>query len=179
MKYLMLLVFALGTYQLQAQKYICNEGEISFFSEAPLENIKANSNKASSLIDLEKGEVAFSVPINSFQFKKALMQKHFNENYMESDQFPKATFTGKIEQYENQEGQYRALAVGDLTIHGQKRKVSIEGDLSIKDQQVTINAVFPVKLKDHKIKIPKILFSNIAEEVEVTLNFQYQPYASQ
>jgi len=179
MRNLFLILFIGAALTANGQKYLCNNGDVSFFSEAPLENIKANSNQATSLIDLENGKVAFSVPVNSFQFKKSLMQKHFNENYMESERYPKASFSGKISGYENKDGQYRATAIGDLTIHGQKRKVTVEGDLTINGREVTINAVFPVKLKDHKIKIPKILFSNIAEEVEVTLNFEYQPYAAQ
>lgn len=163
--------------QVCAQKYITEKADISFFSEAPIENIKATTSEASSLIDLATGEFAFSVPIKSFTFRKSLMKKHFNENYMDSEKYPKATFKGTLKNYQTTPGSYRAIAIGELTIHGRKNKVEIEGDLVVTDKSVEINAVFPVALKDHNIKIPKILFSNIAEIVEVTVAFQYKPYA--
>ncbi len=178
MRYLSLMLLLFIGLNSNAQKYICNEGEVSFYSEAPLENIKANTNKATSIINLETGEVAFSIPINSFEFKKSLMQKHFNENYMESERYPKATFSGIIKNFQNKPGTYQAQAEGEMVIHGQKRKVTVEGALTISEDDAHVKAVFPVKLKDYKIKIPRILFSNIAEEVEVTINFQYKPYVA-
>lgn len=158
------------------QKYISENSDITFFSEAPLENIKATNIQASSLIDLSSGDIVFSVPIKSFKFRKSLMQQHFNENYMESEEYPKANFKGKLKNYQQAPGIYQASAVGEMTIHGQTRKVEIPGDLIIDDKSAEIKAVFLVSLQDYKIKIPKILFSNIAEEVEVTVFFKYRPY---
>ncbi len=166
------------TWQLPAQRYISNTGSIKFFSEAPLENITAVNHQASSVFDLGSGEIVFSVPIKEFEFKKSLMKKHFNENYMDSDEYPKATFKGKLKNYRPENGNYAATAVGDLTIHGQTRKVEIKGDLKVSTNAVVMEAVFPVALKDYDIKIPKILFSNIAEEVEVTLKFELKPHVS-
>ena len=175
---LLLLSIILGTcLPLWGQKYISDQGTISFFSNAPLEDIKANTEEATSVIDLATGEIAFSVPIKSFEFRKSLMQQHFNENYMDSEKYPKSTFKGKILNFKPSPGTYKATAEGQLTIKGKTNKVQVEGTVVVKEQSVELEAVFPVALKDYKIKIPKILFSNIAETVEVTVKFQYKPYA--
>jgi len=161
---------------LWGQKYLSDKSTVTFFSEAPVENIKATSEEASSIFDMGSGKIAFSVPIKSFQFRKSLMQKHFNENYMDSEKYPKATFEGKITNYQAVDGSYKARASGEMTIHGKTNKIEVDGDVIINDQTITISAVFPIALKDYKIKIPKILFSNIAEVVEVDVSFQYKPY---
>ncbi|MEK7253941.1 MAG: YceI family protein, partial [Bacteroidota bacterium] len=93
---LLLLFFAQG---IQAQKYFTREGKITFVSDAAMEKIEAVTNSATSVIDMATGAVEFAVLIKGFQFKKALMQEHFNENYMESSKFPKATFKGKIDNF--------------------------------------------------------------------------------
>ena len=176
MKLLIVSVVMFLSHTCWAQKYISKEGSITFFSEAPLENIKATSKEASSLFDLASGEIVFSVPIKSFEFRKSLMQKHFNENYMDSDKYPKGTFKGKITNFQAVDGTYNAKATGTLTIKGETNKIDVDGEVMIKDQTVVIKAAFPVALKDYKIKIPKILFSNIAETVDVDVLFQYKPY---
>ncbi|GJM30894.1 MAG: hypothetical protein DHS20C17_35290 [Cyclobacteriaceae bacterium] len=171
------LLFAYPT-GLWAQKYISYESKVSFFSEAPLENIEAVNSSASSILNLENGEIVFSVPIRGFEFRKSLMQTHFNENYMESEIYPKSTFKGKVSGFRPEPGKYSATAVGELAIHGVTRKVEITGNIEIGPNELTLLAKFPVKLEDHNIKIPKLLFSNIAETVEVTIEFNYRPYVT-
>ena len=161
-----------------AQKYISKESTISFFSEAPLENIQAENTAASSIFDLETGEIVFSVPIRGFKFPKSLMQKHFNENYMESEVYPKSTFKGKVTGYRETAGSYSAQASGELSIHGVTNFVEFSGDLVVSQGVITITTTFPVKLEDYNIKIPRILFSNIAEVVEVKVEFNYKPYVT-
>jgi len=161
-----------------AQKFISDKSNIGFFSEAPIENIKAENDLATSIFDVGTGEIVFGVPIKGFTFRKSLMQKHFNENYLESDKHPKATFSGKMTKFDLSGTKQVATAIGALTIHGKTRDVTITGNLQKKGDKVIIEAVFPVKLKDHNIKIPKLLFSNIAEIVEVTVRFEYKPYDS-
>ena len=104
------------------------------------------------------------------------MQEHFNENYMESDEFPRAIFKGKIQDWDGETGNFKSKAIGTLEVHGVTQDVTIEGDLTFDGSTVKVSTVFPIKLKDHSIKIPKALFYNIAEEVEVTANFEYLPY---
>jgi hypothetical protein len=157
-----------------AQKYKLTNSEVSFFSEAPLENIEAHNKQTTSLFDVATGEIAFVVPIKGFQFKKSLMQEHFNENYMESDKYPNGTFKGKVSGYDPEKsGKQTAVAEGDLTIHGVTRKVRIEGTLQLQSGKATLNATFPVKLVDHDIEIPQVVFYNIAEVVEVTVQLEY------
>ena len=106
------------------------------------------------------------------------MQKHFNENYMESEVYPKSTFKGRVTGFQEVEGSYSAQASGELSIHGVTNKVEVSGDLVIGQGEITISTTFPVKLEDYNIKIPKILFSNIAEVVEVKVEFIYKPYVT-
>ena len=123
--------------------------------------------------------VVFTTPIDQFEFEKSLMQEHFNENYLESEKYPEATFSAQIENWTGSTGQQMVTVLGDLTIHGVTKKVSIEGELQYAADKVEVSAVFPVLLKDYKIKIPRAVFYNIAEEVEVTVNFTYEPYEAE
>ena len=175
-KLLYVLILFLLSNQILAQKYKSDESEITFFSEAPLEDISAYNNESSSIIDMESMKMAFSVPINQFQFKKSLMQKHFNEKYMESEKFPKATFSGKIVNYRPKVGETQVEAEGDLTIHGVTRAVTLPGTIDYSTDGISINSTFLVKLEDHDIEIPSIMWKNIAEEIEVKINFSYKPY---
>ena len=159
-----------------AQKYITEKSEISFFSEAPLENIEAVNTKSVSIIDSENGEIVFSIPMKEFQFKKSLMQEHFNEKYIESDKYPKSTFNGKILDFNMKEGKRAASAEGEMKIHGVTKKVKLDGELEIKDGKIFITLSFQVKIKDYKIKIPRILFQNIAEIVDVKADLGYKKY---
>lgn len=172
---LLLLLFYLP---LSAQKFISRDATITFFSEAPLENIEAVNTKANSIFDLSTGEIVFSVPIREFQFEKSLMQKHFNENYMDSEIYPNSTFKGTVTGYRQDDGLYQAQATGDLFIHGITRQVQIDGRVEIRGDVLTLTTKFIVSLEDYDIDIPRILFSNIAESVEVSVNFEYKPYVT-
>ncbi|MDH5609464.1 MAG: YceI family protein [Cyclobacteriaceae bacterium] len=145
--------------------------EVSFFSEAPLENIEAYNKESMGIIDWEANTFLFRVPIKGFVFDKSLMQSHFNENYMESDEFPNASFKGTIEGNYNLKtnGTYNVTAVGELEIHGVKQQRRIEATIAVKNQQISISSKFNVKLEDHGIEIPTIVFNKIAEVVEVTI----------
>ena len=168
----LILVFSVGA---NAQKYKTNAGKVTFFSDAPMEDIEATSEKVTSLIDAQKGDVAFLIPINTFQFEKKLMQEHFNENYMESEKYPNALFQGKLLNYEvGKKGAQTVQAKGEMTIHGVKRDVTVEGTIEEKGGKLLLNAKFPVAVADYKVKIPKVVFYNIAEVVEVTLNLTYE-----
>ncbi|MTI31868.1 YceI family protein [Cytophagales bacterium RKSG123] len=151
-------------------------GHISFYSEAPLEKIEAETNMASSVFDRETKQIAFVVPISSFQFEKPLMQEHFNENYMETEKYPTSTFKGRVKGYVEEKGKQEVVAEGELNIHGVSRKVNIPGTLEQKEDSIFIQASFMTLLKDHKIKIPKLVFLKIAEEIEVKVNFTYHLY---
>ncbi len=103
------------------------------------------------------------------------MQQHFNENFMESDKFPHATFEGRLNGFDLQKAGVQTVeAIGTLTIHGVSQKKTVEGQLTVSDKLLQMDAVFDVRVADHDIKIPRVVFLNIAEEVKVTVDFQFQ-----
>ena len=161
-----------------AQVYIAKNSEISFFSEAIMENIEAVNHKSSSLLNTETNQLVFKVPIGAFEFEKDLMKEHFNENYMETEKFPKGSFNGSLNgdiDY-TKDGIYPAKAVGKLVIHGIEKERTMEGNIVVKDGTISLASEFMVKLADHDIAIPKVVVKNIAEEVLVKLNAEFMPY---
>lgn len=175
MKKLMLVaVLVCGITTVFAQKYITRTGKVTFFSATPMENIEAFNNETAAVLDASTGDFVFQVPIKSFRFEKALMQEHFNENYMESGKYPKAEYKGKITDLDkvnfNKNGTYNVTTKGKLTIHGVTRDVTLPATITVKDKAVTVNCDFKVKPQDHEIKIPGLVENKIAKEIEVTVN---------
>lgn len=174
--------FLLSTFlvanQADAQKYFTRSGSISFYSEAPLENIEAHNKKATSVLDIETGNVEFAVLIKAFQFEKALMQEHFNENYMESNKYPKALFKGTITNIEavnfEKDGQYTASVKGDLTIRDITHEIESEVTLLVKDETIQAQTSFEVAVADYEIEIPKVVRDNIAKIVRVDVQVDYE-----
>ena len=164
-----------------AQKYIARNGQVSFFSEAPLENIEAHNSNAVSIIDGSTGEVVANILMKAFHFEKALMEEHFNEKYVESEKYPKSVFKGTITNLSDidltKPGNYKANVEGEITIHGVTKPLEAAGDIVVeKDGVFSVDCKFNVTVKDFEIKIPKLVVRNIAEVVEVTLKFNYTPY---
>ena len=160
--------------------YITNNAKVRLYSEAPLENIEATSVKGFSVYNTQSADIQFSIPINSFKFKKSLMQEHFNENYMESDKYPFAKFKGKITQQidPGKDGEYNVSATGELDVHGVKRQRTIKGSIRVAKGIITVNSKFDVLCKDHNIKIPQLVFQNIAESIQLTVSAIYNPYTA-
>ncbi|MEP7144590.1 MAG: YceI family protein [Ferruginibacter sp.] len=171
------LIITLLACPVTAQKYYTKNGNISFFSTTNLENISADNNQVVSVLNAQNGELQFSVLIKGFHFKKALMEEHFNENYLESDKFPKATFKGNITDIAKinftADGSYNTTVTGDLTIHGVTQKVSSNGVITVKAGKINATAKFKAKPSDYNISIPKLVKDNIAETIEVTVNCDY------
>ncbi|AMR30354.1 polyisoprenoid-binding protein [Mucilaginibacter sp. PAMC 26640] len=155
--------------------YVCKNAVISIYSKAPIEDIAAESNKGVSVFNAATSEIAFSVPIRSLRFDKALMQEHFNENYIESDRYPQATFKGRLTEKPDlsKDGTYPVTATGTFEIHGVKQLRTIRGTLSVNNGAVSISAEFMVACKDHKIEIPTLVFQNIAETIQVKVVAAY------
>lgn len=156
-----------------AQKHQLKSSRITFFSSAPVEDIKAVNTKAGSIFDRESGNIVFSVPINAFQFDKSLMQQHFNEEYMESDKFPRATFQGTIIGFVPEKTEQNVRAKGKLTIHGVTQEIDVPGVIKTYSDRMEMSSKFIVKLADYNIKIPALLWKNIAEEIEVSIDLTY------
>lgn len=174
-----LAVFAVMlTLGVNAQKIATRAGFVKFFSEAPLENIEATNNQVSSVIETSEGTFAFLVPIKGFTFEKALMQEHFNENYLESGQFPNASFKGKITNIDaidfSKDGEYTATFSGTMNVHGVDREISEEATITVKGGKVSLNAEFDLTPEDYGIKIPAGKRDNIAKTVEVTVKMNYE-----
>jgi polyisoprenoid-binding protein YceI len=160
---------------LKAQKFRSESSTVHFYSDAPMEDIEASNPDGKSVIDISSGRLVFSIPIKSFSFEKSLMQEHFNENYLESDKYPDATFKGELMDFDPAVMEWQKVkARGIMDIHGVERNIEVEGDIQISGGKIKIKAEFPIALKDYKIKIPKVVFYNIAEVVDVTITFEYE-----
>lgn len=159
-------------------RYMDRAGEVSFFSKAPLENIEAHTDQALCILDASSGEVAASMLMKTFRFEKALMQEHFNEKYVESDKYPKATFTGKITNLSeinfNENGTYNARVQGEITIHGVTRPLEAPVEFVVSENAVAATSTFPLRVKDFKITIPTLVVRNIAEVIDITLSFNLE-----
>jgi hypothetical protein len=158
-------------------KYSTTKGEIGFASKAELELIQARSTETQGLIDPITNQFAFSVAITSFRgFNSDLQRQHFNDNYMESTKYPRATFAGKIIEQLNFDidSTYFVRAKGELDIHGQKQSRIIRSKVTIKNKSLVIESDFSVPLADHNISIPKIVNQKIASEIEVSLRATLQ-----
>jgi hypothetical protein len=177
-KILVCLVFlTITTINLHAQKYFTKTGEISFFSSTPIEDIEALSKSAYTVYDADSGKIQWGVLIKSFEFEKALMQEHFNENYMESSKYPKAKFAGEIKNHENlnllEDGTYNVDIEGQLTIHNETQNISTQAVFEIKDGVIKATSSFKALVADYKIEIPSVVKENIAKEIEITINADY------
>ena len=153
--------------------YFTRSGTISFYSSALIEDIEAVNKQVTCVLDMGTGEVAFRVPIPSFTFKNGLMQEHFNENYLESEKYPHASFKGNIDAWDSinlsNEPQQVTLT-GMMNIHGVSHEIKDTGKISKIDGQVRGSAKFNIIVADYEIEIPKILRDNIAKIVDVTVN---------
>lgn len=159
-----------------SQKYVAEKSQITFFSDAAIEDITATNKKASSIFNSSNGDIVFSIPISEFQFAKSLMQEHFNEKYMESDKYPKSTFQGKIENFDiSKKETQNAKAIGKLSIHGVTKDVELPGTVENNGDKLVMKSKFIVKLEDYNIDRPQLLWQNIAEQVEVTVEFVFKP----
>lgn len=158
------------------QRYVVESGSIAFFSKATIEDIRSENKKVSSIFSVSTGNVAFSVPIRGFQFEKHLMQEHFNDKYLESHRFPTATFTGMITGFDqNKSGVQDVRAHGRLTIHGVVQDIDVPGTFQNNNGKIILKSDFKLKLADYGVKIPQLLWQNIAEVVDVTINLTYKP----
>ena len=171
-----ILIFAfilLATTSGLAQKYFTRTAEVGFFSEAPTENIEAQNRQVTCILNTENGELAFSVQLMGFHFEKALMEEHFNENYVESHKYPKSTFKGKILDFENIDlkspGKHKIIVEGDMFLHGETKTVKADGEITIAGEEILLSSKFDMRIEDYKIAIPKAVINMIAESIEISL----------
>ncbi|MGZ5302956.1 MAG: YceI family protein, partial [Bacteroidia bacterium] len=157
----LLIVAGFTSLNVSAQKFFTKDANVSFFSATSIENIEAHNKKATSVLDATTGNIEFAVLIKAFEFEKALMQEHFNENYMESSKYPKATFKGKIVNNSDvnysKDGIYKIKTKGQLTIHGVTKDVETNGTIEVKGGKIIGISTFMVKPQDYNIEIPKLV----------------------
>lgn len=164
------------TAAINAQKYYTKTGKIFFdaTSSSSPEKIEATNRTATCVVDVSSGAIQFAMLMKGFEFERALMQEHFNENYVESHKFPKAEFKGKIKDNHEidytKDGTYKAKVKGDLTIHGETKEVEAEGKFIVKGGKITAEADFSVKLSDFKISIPGLVADKIAKTAKITVS---------
>jgi len=170
-----IILFLITAETVRSQVVTSRDVTLSFYSSAPIEDITATSNQGVSGLDFDSKSIYFRVAIRSFEFEKKLMQEHFNENYLESSKYPNAEFKGTIKEDLNisKDGTFPVTVQGDLTIHNVTKSYTVKGELKITGGKVAAKAIFPVKLADHQIKIPRLVIKNIAEVVEVTVLARY------
>ena len=164
----------LASITVTAQKNFTKNGNISFFSKTSMENIDATSNQVMCVLDPATANLQFSVLVKSFSFKKALMQEHFNENYLESDKYPKSTFKGTIADINNvnfsKDGTYNISVTGDLNLHNVAKRITTPGTLTIRSGTISLTSAFNVLLSDYNIEIPKVVEGNISKTIEIKIN---------
>lgn len=170
-----IIVFAFLGLTLQAQPLVTRNGYIGFFSKMPLEDIRAENKQVMAAIDLQKKTLAFTALLKSFLFRKELMQQHFNENYVESDKYPKASFSGNFTGDVNpqKDGSYPILVKGKLTLHGVTRDITVPAVLQVQNGKMTSTSNFQLVPGDFNIKIPAIVRDKIAERIDVRVKVEY------
>ncbi len=162
----------------QNNMFFTDNGRINFTSDAPLEVIKAESDKLAGIINLSNRTFSFSIPMNSFNgFNSSLQRTHFNENYIESEKYPNSTFNGKIiEEIDfSVPGEYKVRAKGKINIHGIEQDRIIRSTLSVRKKELFVKSEFTVLLDDHNIKIPTIVQQKLAEQISVVVEGTFIP----
>ena len=174
-----LAAFSLMAFTPMAGKYVSQKSHIKFFSSTPAENIEANNYKAVSTIDTGTGDIVFSVPMQSFEFEKALMQEHFNgKNFLSTKKNPKAKLIGKITNLSDinfdKDGTYNGTFTGEMTIKGKTQPITASGTVKVAGGKFTLESKFNLTLADYGIGFKKGKPStNIAKTIEVTLIAEY------
>jgi hypothetical protein len=163
-------------------KYYTKSGSIQFVSKGNIETIQASHRSVTCVLDAKTGAIQFAVLMKGFEFKKALMQEHFNENYVESDKYPKAEFRGQIVNNGDidytKDGVYNAHVKGKLTLHGQTKDVEADGKVTVKNGKLLTGSDFTILMSDYNISIPKLVKENMSNTVTISVNCALEPLKS-
>jgi polyisoprenoid-binding protein YceI len=169
-------LFAFLSNNATAQKYMTKTGHAYFISHTDAIDIDGNNHQVAAIADVETGDIVVIVLVKAFEFTLATADKHFNETYMESDKYPKATFKGKVSELKTvdlkKDGVYDVVARGGLTIHGQTNTVETPGKLSVNNGNLTITCGFSVLIDDYKIEVPKSVEGRVAKKVDIKISME-------
>jgi polyisoprenoid-binding protein YceI len=160
-------------------RYFTKTGRIEFVSKAPLEDIEAQNKTVTAVLDTKTGALQFSVQMKSFEFEKALMQQHFNENYVESDKYPKAEFRGVVTNNASvnysKNGSYPVTVKGKLSLHNVTKDVEVPGTVKVDDGKIEAVSTFTILLSDYKIAIPSPVKNKIANNIKIVVDTKLDP----
>ena len=163
--------------QSDGDSYFTRQGQVFFFSYTSVENIEASNNQVLCVLNESTGEINVSVLMRAFVFKKKLMREHFNESYIESDLYPKATFTGKIIGFDpEQQGEQTRIVEGMFTLKNEEVPMSFKANIDHADGTYTLVGTTETQVEKYPIKIPKLLTSNIAKDIQISFNFELSFY---
>ena len=165
----------------QGTLYATSSGQTSFHSSTPAEDINAVNKKTQAILNIATGEIAVLMNMRDFDFPNELMEEHFNENYIESEKYPKATFKGKLDQPLDltRNGSIELTATGTFTVHGVSQPRTLQGTLTVQEGTLKLDSAFEVALVDHKIEVPKLVFVKIAQIIRVKASYTLTPYKRQ
>jgi hypothetical protein len=174
---ILLTAFVLSTTIVSAQgKYFTKNGKITFFSSTSFEDIEAVNRSVSVVLDSKTGDLQFAVLIKGFQFKKALMQEHFNERHMESDKYPQSEFKGKITNNNainyTKDGSYTARVKGVLTIHGITKEIETNGTIKVANGKIDSHSIFNIELADYKVSHT----NKVSNSIKITVDCSLEPF---
>lgn len=178
-KIFFILLIALSISTFGQGKFISKNAYISFYSSTPLEDILGESNEAVSVLNSETGDVQFQALMTTFHFKRALMEEHFNENYIESEKYPKAKFNGKIDNFNKdmlKNPVTNVTVTGQLNVHGVEKTITVPASIGMENGKLVGTSKFNVKPEDYGITIPSVVRDKIGKEMEVTVKTTYAPY---
>lgn len=176
MKYLLTIILIASAHFASCQKYFTKTGKTAFKASVDtFEPIEAENNSTTAILNTSSGEVAALIFVRAFRFKVALMEEHFNENYMDSDNYPKASFKGQIKDFDlnalgDQEKSY--VLSGTLTIRGQNQNIETSADMKMVNDQIVVSATFDVQPEKFNIEIPEIVREKIAKNIRIDLNYE-------
>ncbi len=162
-------------------KYFTKAGKIHFDATTPKspENVDGVNKSSICVMDAKTGNIQFSVLMKGFEFERALMQEHFNENYVESNKFPKTEFKGMITNNASvnytKDGVYPVKVKGKLTMHGETKDIEADGKLTVKGGKISANADFPVTLAEFKVTIPQLVADKVAKTAKITVDCVLEP----
>ncbi|MDH7448062.1 YceI family protein [Aquimarina sp. 2201CG14-23] len=168
--FLLFLYISVGVFA--QEKYLTKKGTINFEASVPsFEEVKAKNSTVTAILNADNGEFAALALMKGFRFKNALMEEHFNENYIESDEYPKAVFKGKFIDFDKSNIKNEYLIKGTLTLHGKSKDIEVKGTVSKDDDTISVSSSFITKPEEFDIKIPSIVSKKIADDISVSLNF--------
>jgi polyisoprenoid-binding protein YceI len=162
----------------KAQIFTAKETLVTFYSKSPLEDIDAANKGAVIVLNSVTNNIQVALSVQNFKFKNALMEEHFNENYMETEKYPKAIFKGKINETIDytKDGDYKVTVTGKMDMHGVTRDETYEGTLKKTGNVISITTKFKIKVADYKIKVPSLYVKNIAEIVDIDVKSTLELY---